>query len=84
MPRRRFQTGQNVVITRSWHSDVTPGTVGVIDEQIRGGYFVRITAVFSNARGQRSAETRSVFFSRAELAETDDELMLDEGCSGAT
>lgn len=71
MPRRPFNIGQNVVITRSWHSDITPGILGIIDARIRGGYFVRITAVFSNARGQRSTETRSIFFSRAELAGVD-------------
>ena len=62
-----MKKGDVAVVVRSWSSDVVPGTIGVIEKALKGGYALRVTGHFSDAAGSRRVETRCLFFSRKEL-----------------
>ena len=44
-----------------------PGSKGTIVDAMPGGYAVNITGVFSDALGQRTVETRCLFFRLREI-----------------
>ena len=62
-----MKNGDVAVVVRSWSSDVVPGTLGVIEKSLKGGYALRVTGHFSDATGSCRVETRCLFFSHKEL-----------------
>lgn len=62
-----MKKGDVAVVVKSWSSDVVPGTPGVVEKPMKGGYALRVTGYFSDAVGSRQVETRCMFFSHKEL-----------------
>jgi hypothetical protein len=61
------KSGERVVIVKSWHCDIGPGTEGMVVKRRRRGYEIEIIAIFSDAFGKKALEKRVAFFSANEL-----------------
>lgn len=66
-----MKRGDKVVVVKSWSSDITSGIEGVMERRMRGGYAVKIRGLFTDARGHRCIETRTLFFSTNEIRKTE-------------
>jgi hypothetical protein len=62
-----MKKGDVAAVVRSRSSDVVPGTLGVVEKPMKGGYALLVTGYFSDATGSRQVETRCMFFSHKEL-----------------
>lgn len=56
-----------MVIIKSWHADIAPGTAGTVIKRVANGYAVEIKTCFSVASGDRSVSTRLVYFAAKEI-----------------
>lgn len=68
----RIKSGDAVVITYSWSSDVGVGAVGHVANEMPGGYAVELQGLFTDARGRREFEKRCLFFSHTQLKKIPD------------
>ena len=62
-----MKTGDRVLITNSWSSDVTPGAIGTVIGRRARGYAVEITGWFHDAFGKGRVETRCLYFNAKQI-----------------